>query len=125
MLDVEKAMAVFSLFSDLSGDALERWRPSCTAACRRLERRLRENVNMPAEMEGLCTAAAIAYGDLLMLDRGGAQSDEIQVGNIRLKNSTGSTAGSDAQEIATHFLQGIAHLLKPDCPVLLAVEETV
>lgn len=114
---------MFSLFSDLTGDALEPWKSFCEAAACRLEGRLREGVDTEAEMEPLCiAAAALAYGDYLMLEGADGLSDEVQVGDIRLKSGAAATVNRrDAEEICDYFLAGVAHLLEPDCPALLAV----
>lgn len=122
MLDIEQIMRMFSLFSDLEGEALEHWGGLCRAAGARLEARLRADADVEAGMEALCTAAAAcAYGDFLMLERAAGASDEVRVGDISLKSSA-SAGGErrDAEEIRDYFLASVAHLLTPEAPVLLA-----
>lgn len=123
MLDYDRVLSLFSLFTDLTGDSLARWEGLCQSAARRLEARLRPSAEAEAEMEGLCAAAAaMAYGDYLLLGSAGAgTADEIRVGDISLKNSVSHDTKRDAEEIRAYFLNGVAHLLLPECPALLAV----
>lgn len=134
ILDRDKVLSLFSLFSDLTGGGLARWQPFCDGAARRIEARLLPGADCPSletesEMEALCTAAAaLAYCDYLLLGgvSGGGAVDELRVGDIALKSGTGAAESRrDAEEIRDHFLAGVAHLLRPECPALLSTPERI
>lgn len=123
MLDRERVRALFGLFTDLPDDRLNLWEGLCDNAVGSLMGRLRENVNLPANMERLCTAAAaMAYADYLLLDAGGVgASDEIRVGDITLKKSSSDEKNSDSREIWEYFLGQIGDLLADSAVVFAAV----
>lgn len=118
-MQLDRIISLFALFSDLDGDALSAWQGLCGSAASRLEACLRADANAALEMEALCTAAAAcAYCDYLALRSSGANDDEIRVGEISVKRAS-SAALSDACNLRNHFLEDVAHLLEPKCPVLL------
>lgn len=122
-LDMDRVVDLFSLFSDLADDGLERWRCFCQTGAARIEALLREDADSSGEMEALCAAAAAwAYADYLMLEQSAGAVDEVRVGEISVKTGA-SAAQQDGREIRDHFLAGVAHLLRPACPALIAVGE--
>jgi len=116
MLDTDRTLELFSLFSDLTGDALGRWRGLCEQACARLQKRLRPEIQAPAdaELEQLhMAAAALAYSDYSMMVPGGTGSGgEIKVGDVTIKDTSAAREHSGT-EIAAHFLEQAAGLLQP------------
>lgn len=120
-LDLDKVMELFSLFSDLEGCELERWRGFCRVEADSLGERVREDVDASACMEQLCTAAAgLAYSDYLTLQTASGPGDEVRVGDISLRSSAASRQESGAGEIREHFLRGVARLLRPEYAALIA-----
>lgn len=125
MLELEKVVQRFILFSDLSEGAAERWKSFCQSAAAGIEARLRPEADTsnPDNLELLhIAAAALAYCDYLMVSSAVGSSDEVRVGDISLKS--GATAASsdkkDAREMRDYFLGQAFHLLLPQCPALFA-----
>jgi len=123
MLDTERILSAFSLFSDLEGKALERCRPLCALAGGRLERRLRPGAQNPdgVDLERLANAAAAcAYADYLMMGAAAGSADEIKVGDISVKSSA-KGLDADARDIRDYFLEQVTDLLLPEGPPPLEV----
>lgn len=123
-IDQTRAFDTFKLFADLNDQAADNWRPLVGGACARLSAQLREGADTARHQEELCLAAsACAYGDYLILTGGGSNVNELRVGEISIKNGAQSKlAIRDADEIRSHFLAEVAHLLKaPPIALLLAV----
>lgn len=114
MPDKDRVFALFSLFSDLEGEAAERYRPLCDGAAAAMASRMRPGITEEADLERLCMAAAAgAYCDLLEL-RGSSAAEELRVGDITLKNSSRSGSG-DSEGVRAHFEALAADLLEPAC----------
>lgn len=111
ILDIERILSLFALFTDLPDRQLFAWRGLCAAAAGTIQGKVRADVNIKANMERLCTAAAAwAYSDYLALSAGGS-GEEIRVGDISLKNSKTSGGFGEAQEIRNYFMEQIADLV--------------
>lgn len=118
MLDQEKIAEYFALVTGLDGDALTRWQCLCDNAAKALAARVRVDVDVAAEMEPLCAAAAaMAYADYLALQNSTGGTDELKVGDITLRGA--SASGGAAEDVMGRFLARAAHLLEPDCPALI------
>lgn len=121
LLDRDRVLALFSLFSDLEGDGLGQWRSFCDSAAYRVEKRLRPDADAARDGEALCAAAAAwAYCDYLMVEGGTSHSDEIRVGDVSVRGGSATGVGQDAASIRDYFLGQVAHLLTPSCPALIA-----
>lgn len=115
-IDHDQVRDLFSLFADMEGDALEEWDGLCAAASAVIEGRMKADIDVAANMELLCCAAAgIAYSDYLTVTGGDAGS--VRVGDISMEQ--GRRSGEIA-EIRNHFLGRAAHLLVSDYPALVA-----
>lgn len=114
MLSTERILALFSLFSDLTGEELEPWRILCEAAGQRIADKLRPGANVDGNRESLCAAAAAwAYCDYLMMEPREEGVDSVKVGDITLSASSGAVR-QDAVEIRDYFMDQVTHLLLPD-----------
>lgn len=112
MLDQERVFHLFTLFADLEEDAALRYRPLCDGAAALFSRRARQSLP-PEDLERLATAAAgCAYCDWLDLTGGALSAEEIKVGDIALKSSSGGGKAATAQ-LRTHFGAMAEDLLCP------------
>lgn len=113
MLDNYRILSIFSLFTDLEEQQALAWQRLCENAAAALCCRIKAGVDVSAHMERLCTAAAaMAYGDYLMLNGASASGGEVRVGDISVKNGSGNGSGGDATEIRAYFLEQVADLLE-------------
>lgn len=120
MLDQEKIVKYFALYTGLDSNGLTRWQCLCEGAAKSLAARVRVDVDIAAEMDTLCAAAAaMAYADYLALQNSVGSTEELKVGDITLRGS--SASGGAAEDVMHYFLARAAHLLEPDCPALLSV----
>jgi hypothetical protein len=123
-LDIGRVAELFALFADLEGENLGQWHSLCGAAARALAARVRPGVG-EEHREALCVAAAgIAYSDYLAMRQGSRRQNGIKVGDISL-NAQSGMENADQKELRAHFLAGVAHLLEPECPALLAVGDAL
>lgn len=112
VLNIQRILQLFALFSDLSDQELYKWKGLCGASGAAILTKLRDGADIKANMERLCTAAAAwAYSDYLMLTSGGG-SDEVRVGDISLKNAQSGAGYNDAQEIRLYFMGQISDLVE-------------
>lgn len=109
-LDNQRILSLFALFTDLPDSALVEWTSVCRSAVEKLQRQLREGVDISRNMERLCNAAAaIAYCDYVMISGGAiGMGGDIRVGEISIQSS-----GDAADAISTrdYMLAEIADLL--------------
>lgn len=105
-LDKRRVLDLFAMFCDLPDQELPDWRGLCDAAEIKLISQLREDVDIPRQMERLCTAAAAcAYFEYAMLSH--KSGGGIKVGDISISDS----GGDDAAAIRDHFLAQISDLI--------------
>lgn len=113
MLDKDRVFSHFVTMTGLGEQAAGSFRVLCEAAGRYLAGRLREGALAPENMDRLCLAAgALAYGDWLELGGNLAQTQEVRVGEITLREG-GARAAPSASKLREHFLAGVADLLAP------------
>jgi len=123
MLDKDRIFTHFKTMCGLEAAQAQPLRPLCDIAAQYLLIWLRENIRLNQNMERLCVAAAaLACGDWLELGGSISQGQELRVGDISLRESSGSSAprGSALRE---HFLAGISDLLEPRFVIAQAREE--
>ena len=114
MLDIEYIFTWFKKLTRLDEPEAKPWLPLCESAARVLLSRLRPDVDLEAEMDRLCMAAAsIAYNTYLTYTGNGHSGDSIRVGDISLKSMSASTARAMARD-DDGFLAHIADLLIPE-----------
>ena len=113
MLDIEYIFTWFTKLSRLTPPQARFWLPLCESAARILLTRLREDVDLTAEMDRLCMAAAsIAYNTYLTYAGKGFLGDSMRVGDITLSGPQ-ATARAMSQD-KDGFLAHIADLLVPE-----------
>jgi len=112
MVDKEKVLELFALFADLDKDSAQRYRPFCDAAASILSCRAKSGLT-EEDWERLATAAAgFAYCDWLDMTGGVFAAEEIKVGDIAVKSSSGGGKAASA-ELRRHFEGLVADLLEP------------
>jgi len=113
LLDKDRIFTHFKNMCGLDEAAARPLRPLCDVAAQYLVTRLRPEIRLDANMDRLCiAAAALACGDWLELGGSLSPAQELRVGDITLRESSGGSAprGSALRE---HFLTGISDLLEP------------
>ena len=109
MIDKDRVYEIFLGISGSSDEAKGRF--LCDAAAGYLSSRIGREVDLIQNMERLCRAAAgIAYCDYREM-AGDISAGEVRVGDISLKESSGSGRRSELRDIREGFIEGIADLL--------------
>lgn len=107
-LDKQRILSLFAMFTDMPDSELADWLTLCESAEMKLMKLLREDVDIPKNMERLCNAAAaIAYCDHAMLS-GASATGNIRVGEISV---TTSGDANDAISTRDYMLAEISDLL--------------
>ena len=113
MLDKDRVFTHFLTMTGLDAAEAGAFRPLSDAAAQYLLTRLREGVAPGKNLDRLClAAAALAYGDWLELGGSLCSAQELRVGDIALRESSGNRAPRGAS-MREHFLAGVADLLAP------------
>lgn len=124
MLDFDKVLAFFSLFSGLESSVLAQWHDYCHATVQGIQSRLRPTVDLDAEMDRLClAAAALIYCDYCTFHTSSEMHDEVRVGDITLRNTSPHAGSQEIAAIRARFLADIAPLLLAGSPAFIAVGE--
>ena len=111
MLDKDRIFAHFRTMSGLDEAGAVPYRSLCDSAAQYVFNRLRPDVQLDRNMDRLCVAgAALAYGDWLELGGALSAGQELRVGDITLRENSGSAPARGAL-MREHFLAGVADLL--------------
>lgn len=121
ILDRDQTFSYFSFYSDLEGAAAEKYRLLSDLAAGHIQSRIKpELLEDPEQLTEedrnlLCmVAAAYAYQDWLELSGGGTfAGEEIKVGDITLKNSSGTAVSGNGDDVRQAIESKAAHLLEP------------
>ena len=115
MLDIEYIFTWFQKLTRLNEPEATPWLPLCESAARVLLSRLRPDVDLEAEMDRLCMAAASIAHSTFLSHTAHAENafsgDSIRVGDITLKSTAGTARAMARDE--NGFLAHIADLLAP------------
>lgn len=119
MLDGDRVFTHFLQISGLEEGAAEDLRAVCDIAGQYLYGRLRAGVNLAANMDRLClAAAALAFGDYLEFGGARHSGQEVRIGDVTMRESGGASPA--AGRMREHFLAGVADLIAPKNAIIFA-----
>jgi len=89
MLDIEQVVLEFILLTSMDKTESERWRPLCRAAAGDIARRVKEGMNLYANMKRLCEAAgALAYYRFQLIAASGEGGMKFKAGDVTVGGLT-------------------------------------